>query len=145
VLIAAKANVVLKDSYDMTALHRAAVSGKTSMCRMLIDEGALLTAMDFRGQTPLELAIKRGNTTCVAILEAEAAEALAAAYAFVDEHIATTRGFGFAVTKAADEQAPLYVKKHIFNAAEQGKLDKLLGLCQEWAGHEVIDAFDNEV
>jgi len=31
--------------------------------------------------------------------------------------------------------------KQIYDAAEGGKLDKLLGLCQEWAGHAVIDAY----
>jgi len=60
--------------------------------------------------------------------------AVAAAYAFVDEHIATTRGFRFAVTKAAD--APLSAnslvlrkeskEKEIYDAATGGKLDSSL-------------------
>jgi len=50
------------------------------------------------------------------------------------------RGFRFAVTKAADEQAPDGVDRQIWNAAYKGKIDELLGLCQEWAGHTVIDA-----
>ena len=50
-------------------------------------------------------------------------------------------GFRFAVIKAADEQAPPGLDKHIYDAAKGGKLDKLLGLCREWAGHAVIDAY----
>jgi len=55
-------------------------------------------------------------------------------------------GFRFAVTKAAEEQAPLGIDKQIFIAAVEGNLDELLCLCQEWAGHQVIDAFkDHQV
>jgi len=54
------------------------------------------------------------------------------------------RHFRFAVTKAADEQAPYQMKWHLYDAAKQGKLDKLFFLCQEWAGHAVIDAFNTE-
>jgi len=147
-LIAAKADVAYKDRRGKTALHYAAYYGRASICRVLIDEGASLTAVNNDGQTPLELAKVRRSAECAAILEAAGAvlpPALAAAYAFVDEHIATTRGFRFAVTKAADEQAPPGLDKQIFDAAEGGKLDELLGLCREWAGHAVIDAFTNEV
>jgi hypothetical protein len=49
-------------------------------------------------------------------------------------------GFRFAVTKAADEQAPRGLDKQIWDAARNGKLDELLGLCQQWAGHKVIDS-----
>jgi hypothetical protein len=55
------------------------------------------------------------------------------------------RGFRFAVTKPADEQAPPGVDKQIFDAAEGGKLDELLGLCQQWAGHTVIDEYNDGV
>ena len=58
---------------------------------------------------------------------------------------ALPRGFRFAVTKAADEQAPPRVDKQIFDAAAGGKLDELLGLCQQWAGHPVIYAFEEWV
>jgi hypothetical protein len=55
------------------------------------------------------------------------------------------RGFRFAVTKAADEQAPPGLDKQIYDAAVRGKLDELLGLCREWAGHVVIDAYKDPV
>jgi len=109
VLIAANADVAYANRNCRTALHFAASIGRASTCRVLIDEGASLTAVNHDGKTPLELAKVRGNAKCVAILEAAEAvlpHVLAAANAFVDEHIATTRGFRFAVTKAADEQAP---------------------------------------
>jgi len=120
------------------------------MSRVLIEEGALLTAVDADGNTPLEIVKLRGEAfpDYVTMLEAAGAvlpEAVAAAYAFVAEHIATTRGFRFAVTKAADEEAPPGLDKQIYDAAARGKLDELLGLCQEWAGHAVIDAYIDEV
>jgi len=55
------------------------------------------------------------------------------------------RGFRFAVTKAAEEQAPPDLDKQIYDAAREGKIDELLDLCQEWAGHPVIDAYKNNV
>ena len=148
VLIAAKADLAYRDRIGWTALHNAAYFGHASLCRVLIDEGASLTDVYRYGQTPLELAKAPGNAECVAILEEAGAvlpPAVAAAYAFVDEHIASTRGFRFAVTKMADEQAPRGLGRQIFGAADKGKIDELLGLCQEWAGHAVIDAYKDEV
>jgi len=148
VLVAANADVNHADSNGKTALHHAAFNNCASTCRVLIDEGASITFDDHNFQTPLELAKRRGNAECAAILEAAGAvlpPALAAAYAFVDEHIATTRGFRFAVTKDTNEQAPRGVDKQIYDAAYKGKLDELLGLCQQWAGHAVIDALSDKV
>ena len=144
VLIAANVDLAYANYNGKTALHYALVYGYASICLVLVDEGASLTAVDCDGFTPLELAKKRGKAIYVAILEAAGAvlpPAVAAAYAFVDEHIASTRGFRFAVTKAAGEQAPRGLDKQIYDAADKGKLDVLLGLCQEWAGHTVIDAY----
>jgi len=149
VLIASKADFAYADSFNgSTALHHAAFNNRASICRVLIDEGASLTAVNRDGQTPLEVAKKKGNAECAAILEAAGAvlpPAVAAAYAFVDEHIATTRGFRLAVTTAADEQAPPGLDKQIWDAARVGNIDELLGLCQEWAGHAVIDAYKDGV
>jgi len=76
VLIAANANVAYADKYaGMTALHHAAKRGRASICRILIDEGASLTAVNHHGQTPLEVAKTQGRAECVAILEAAAAAA----------------------------------------------------------------------
>jgi len=74
VLIAAKADVACASRTGKTALHlTAACRNVASICRVLIDEGASLTAVDSNGQTPLELAKERRNAECVAILEAAAA------------------------------------------------------------------------
>jgi len=54
-------------------------------------------------------------------------------------------GFRFAVTKDPDEQAPPGLDKQIFDAAKEGKLDELLGICQEWAGHPVIGEYKDGV
>ena len=77
VLIAANADLAYEDIFDMTALHYAADYDQASICRVLVNEGASLTAVN-GGQTPLELAKKRGNAECVAILEAAAAAAAVA-------------------------------------------------------------------
>jgi len=73
VLIAAKADMAHANRYGWTALHYAAHYDYASMCRVLVDEGASLTAVNDYGQTPLEEAKARGNAKCVAILEAAAA------------------------------------------------------------------------
>jgi len=79
VLIAAKANVAYAEwEWGETALHLAACQGQASMCRMLIDEGALPTALNRENRTPLEVAKARGHAECVAILEAPPATAAAA-------------------------------------------------------------------
>jgi hypothetical protein len=51
------------------------------------------------------------------------------------------RGFRFVVTKTAKERRLYNVDKEIYDAAKKGNLVKLLGLCQEWAGHAVIDEY----
>jgi len=76
VLIAAKADMAYEDIHGWTALHLAAYNNRASICHMLVDEGASLTAVNRYGQTPLELAKARGNAECVAILEAAEAAVL---------------------------------------------------------------------
>jgi len=58
---------------------------------------------------------------------------------------ALPRGFRFAVSKAADEQAHRGVDKQIYDAAKEGKFIALLDLCQQWSSHPVIDAYKDEV
>jgi len=78
VLIAAKANVTYTNSYyDWTALHGAVINDHASICRVLIDEGASLTAATSAGKTPLEVAKARGKAKCVAVLEAAVASSSA--------------------------------------------------------------------
>jgi len=81
VLIAAKADLSYADSGGWTALHCAAGCGHALTCRVLIDEGASLTAVNSDGQTPLELAKKREHAEVVAELEAATAAATPAAAA----------------------------------------------------------------
>jgi len=73
VLIAAQADMAYADSYGMTALHYAVMKGNASICRVLVDEGASLTAENKDGKTPLALAKKELKAECVAIIEAAAA------------------------------------------------------------------------
>jgi len=49
-------------------------------------------------------------------------------------------GFRFAVTKAATSTMEGYCLQ-IVDAAEQGKFDELLGFCQVWVGHPVLEYF----
>jgi len=139
VLIAAQANVAVLNHVGSTSLHLATYKDHASICRILVDEGASLTIVNRAGKTPLEMAQAKGNVECEAILAAP-------------EELATkvitgtaTRGFRFAVTKAAGEQAPPGLDKQIYDAAGEGKHDELLGICQEWAGHAVIDAYKDMV
>ena len=76
-LSAAKANLAYANEYGWTALHYAAISGRASMCRVLIDEGASLMAVNRDGETPLEFAKRGGKAECVAILEAATSAAAA--------------------------------------------------------------------
>jgi len=77
VLIAAKADLAYANYHGWTALHCAVYYSRASICRVLIDEGASLTAVNHNGKTPLESAKEKGNDDdeCVAILEAAAAAA----------------------------------------------------------------------
>jgi len=76
VLIAAKANVAYADLRGMTVLHWAAIGGNASICRVLLEEGASLTAVKQKNRTPLDAAKKRGNAECVAVLESAAGAVL---------------------------------------------------------------------
>jgi len=77
-LIAARANLDYSRKSGETALIYAAFLGNAAMCRVLVDEGASLSAV-CNDQTPLELAKATRNTECVAILEAAAAAAVGGA------------------------------------------------------------------
>jgi len=72
VLVAAKANIT-NTTNGNTALHAAIYLGRASICRLLVDEGASITAVDRFGQTPIQTAKKFAKAECVAILEAAAA------------------------------------------------------------------------
>jgi len=45
------------------------------MCRVLVNEGASLTAVDYYGQTPLEFAKAHRKAACITILETAAQDA----------------------------------------------------------------------
>ena len=75
VLIAAQADLAYADSDGWSILHCAASTDHASICRVLVDEGASLTAVDRLGQTSLEMARRYGRAECVVILEVAAATA----------------------------------------------------------------------
>uniref|UniRef100_A0A0N5CBQ3 ANK_REP_REGION domain-containing protein n=1 Tax=Strongyloides papillosus TaxID=174720 RepID=A0A0N5CBQ3_STREA len=56
-----------KDNQKSTALHLAALTGNSSMCKMLIQQGWLPTAEDEVGATPLHIAAGKGFTYLVDI------------------------------------------------------------------------------
>uniref|UniRef100_A0A0K0DTX2 ANK_REP_REGION domain-containing protein n=1 Tax=Strongyloides stercoralis TaxID=6248 RepID=A0A0K0DTX2_STRER len=56
-----------KDNQKSTALHLAALTGNPSMCKMLIQQGWMLTAEDEVGATPLHIAAGKGYTYLVDI------------------------------------------------------------------------------
>ncbi|CEF65303.1 Inversin [Strongyloides ratti] len=56
-----------KDNQKSTALHLAALTGNSSMCKMLIQQGWMLTAEDEVGATPLHIAAGKGFTYLVDI------------------------------------------------------------------------------
>ena len=138
-LIAANADLMMVNKLGWTALHAAGYNGYASICRILVDEGASLTIVNSAGKTPLEMARAKGNVECEAIIEAPEESAIKVITG------TAPRGFRFAVTKAAGEQAPLGLDRQIYDAANKGKHDELLDLCQEWAGHAVIDTFESRV
>ena len=70
-LIAAKADVNLKNTLGSTPLHFAAQEGCTETLEALIAAGADVNARNEDGNTPLHLAALNGRTEIVEILRAE--------------------------------------------------------------------------
>jgi len=64
-----KSNKSIVDAVDgrnkRTPLHKAAAKGNSEIAKVLVDNGANLNARDENGQTPLILAIARGQTPVV--------------------------------------------------------------------------------
>jgi len=139
-LIAAKADLTARTNDGLTALHLAASINNASICRVLVDEGASLTATNNDGQTPYEMAKNSSKAEAVAVLEAPTAACIAAAEVRAVATVASmaTR-FRFPVTKAADAKMRWRLERQFYKAAEANELARLLELCQEWAGHRIVN------
>lgn len=74
-LLQAGANLELPDKvYGCRPLHHAAIGGHVAVVKALLDAGALVTAKDYKGATPLQLAQRKGHTEVAQLLtQAEAA------------------------------------------------------------------------
>jgi ankyrin repeat protein len=69
VLIAARADVNVRNSYGLTPLHKAAIRGDGTVCRLLMAAKADIHAKDDHGRTPHDLA---KDPAVLAMLVAEA-------------------------------------------------------------------------
>lgn len=75
-LISRGANINLKNLYEMTPLHIAAVEGYSLLCKILVKEGAKDTDQDIFGDTPLDHAVRNarssiGHYKCAVALDPE--------------------------------------------------------------------------
>ncbi|CAM9440978.1 unnamed protein product [Choristocarpus tenellus] len=61
-------NVMKRDFYDNTALHRAASMGYTTITQYLLQQGAVVDAVAKDGWTPLHLACRWGRVDVVRLL-----------------------------------------------------------------------------
>ena len=59
-----------------TPLHRAAWYGYTTSCRLLLEHGADVDAVDTKGRTPVVLAIHAGHVEAIELLYAWGAKEL---------------------------------------------------------------------
>ena len=64
----AKIDVDSKDSAYMTPLHLACASGNVTISRMLLDQGASITAKSTELMTPLHTAVYNGNSDVAAMI-----------------------------------------------------------------------------
>ncbi len=60
-LLAAGAEVNVRDAQELTPLHKAAFVGSVEICRLLLEAGAELEARDRNGRTPLHTAADSGQ------------------------------------------------------------------------------------
>jgi ankyrin repeat protein len=65
-----QADTELVDIDGMTALHHAAESGEPAAVQLLLEKGAKADAKDSSGETPLDLARKKGSAEVIRLLEA---------------------------------------------------------------------------
>jgi ankyrin repeat protein len=64
----AEVNAMLEN--DFSALHHAAAHGHTTVIALLLERGAVATAVNSGGKTPIELARLLGEQAAVGVLEA---------------------------------------------------------------------------
>ena len=75
-LLAARANVRLKDNQGHTPLHRAAMGGNTAILQLLLNARSDVDAIDVSGNTALHYAAQRGPTAGVSALLNQRADPL---------------------------------------------------------------------
>ena len=75
-LLGCNANVSAKNNYDQTCLHKAASSQRDcpDLCLLLIEKGAEVNAVDGGGDTPLQVALQKGNIKTSEVLLANSAD-----------------------------------------------------------------------
>jgi len=149
-LIAAGASLTATDIDGETALHKAAYYGRSTLCRILLDEGCDFSSKNKAGKTAAQLATENHQDqweACVAMLAAS--ETAAGALASALEGTAPKK-FRFP-TPQKYQPAPAGLSKAIYDALSDNidksdlKASALAFYVQEWAGNNsAIDGYRDE-
>jgi ankyrin repeat protein len=92
-LVAAGADINVKNSKQNTPLHIAAKTGHAEACRMLINAGAMIEAQTAQQVTPLHLAAQKGHCeVCCILMKARAAVNARAHQQCTPLHLAAMNG-----------------------------------------------------
>jgi ankyrin repeat protein len=67
-LLVAKADTEAEDHEGGTPLMLAAAAGSAPLVRLLLEEGAKVDAVDSRGLSPMEIALRGSHDECVMVL-----------------------------------------------------------------------------
>ena len=67
-LIVARANIEAEDLKGGTPLMVAAAAGSAPLVRLLLEEGAKVDAVDARGLSAMEIALRGSHDDCVSVL-----------------------------------------------------------------------------
>jgi len=113
------------NSFKYTPLHIAAKKSSLNAARYLIDNGAVVDALDIKKQTPLHFAVKNGNENLVSLLVTsnEGYPNQMSDYGFTPLHLSNTP----AVTQLLlnDGAGQIYYRDVIFFCAMNQSLNNL--------------------